>query len=125
MTAKCPNCGHLVETDNRKLTDGGIVEILKHYPVKYSEPTYILISRLFKLTPTATTKDFYRFLSKVRDKTDDQVRHGLQLFFQREFHLRGYEHQYASGMIIRENTFKEAQEQIKLPPIPKDYKVRE
>jgi hypothetical protein len=92
--------------------------ILTFTPHKYSDKTKSLIFDVLKLTHHVTAMEAMKFIARIANYNDEQVSHGLGKFFQNEYHLKGYEWQWAAGMIRREGRYKASQLKNKLSGIP-------
>ena len=101
------------------LTEDTLSQVLKFSPNKYSDETKSLMFRILKLTPNVTALTALKFLSRISRYNDEQVKYALGKFFTQEFHLKGYEFQWAAGMVNRENNYKSKQLKNKLSGLPK------
>jgi hypothetical protein len=95
-----------------------LASILEFIPNKYTDTTKNLILRVLILTDHCTAMEAMKFVARIATYNDEQVSYGLGKFFSLEYHLKGYEWHWASGMIKRENRFKSNQLKNKLSGIP-------
>ena len=116
---KCPYCHQDIMAEELPLTEQSLEQVLKFSPNKYSDETKSLIFRILQLTPKVTALTALKFLSRISRFNDEQVNFALGRFFQFEYQLKGYEWQWAAGMVNRENNYKSKQLKNKLSGLPK------
>lgn len=117
ILSKCPHCG----MDTRTTSPSRIVATNERLQLGFKKDTLKLIFRILTLNnqlPSHSTT--LKFLSRLKNYTDDEVKYGLSRFFEQELHLKGYTWQYAAGCVKRENEYRKAQKKVKQQPLPKE-----
>jgi len=87
---------------------------------KYSDTTQRQLYEILLLTKGVTVLIALKFLAKISQYNEEQVKYGISKFYAGEYHLKGYKYEWCAGMIRRENEFKSFQLKNKLAGLPRE-----
>ena len=116
----CPHCKASLMAIDGNLTKENFKTALGLLTQKYSDTTQHQLYDILLLTERVTVLTALKFLVRISQYNDEQVKHGISKFYEGEYHLKGFRWEWAAGMIRRENEFKLSQLKNKLSGIPRE-----
>lgn len=125
MPLKCPHCGKLIEFEReilrqKRLTVKQLAWYLSLSDLHFNEKITTLLTRIVNLSdhPSTIVTRFINRLDKLHC-TEDEIYHGLSVFFGKQYDKQGYNWAYALRVIETVKHQRELQKK-QLTPIPKE-----